>query len=83
MSEEDKLLAFISELQEWAQTELWRQGVRGLPTAMATTNCLEDYKMGDPIDTMQKMKSDGGKKSKSNGKRRGMVAAPKGGENVK
>ncbi|RVW90844.1 Retrovirus-related Pol polyprotein from transposon 17.6 [Vitis vinifera] len=53
MSEEGKLFNFMSGLQGWAQTELRRQGVRDLPVAMATINCLVDYKMGGDISTMQ------------------------------
>ena len=51
MSEEDKLFNFMSGLQGWAQTELRRQGVRDLPTAMAAVDCLVDYKMGGAIST--------------------------------
>ena len=67
MSNEDKLFNFISGLQGWAQTKLRRQGVRDLPTAMATTNCLVDLKMVDAINNMQKSKPNGGKKSKADG----------------
>ena len=65
MSEEDKLFNFISRLQGWTQIELRRQGVQYLPAAMAVADCLVDYKMVGPIDTMQKSKLDGGKKSKA------------------
>ena len=68
MSEEDKLFNFMSGLQGWAQTELRRQGVRDLPAAMATVNCLVDYKMGGAISTTQRPRSDGGKKAKAEGK---------------
>ena len=44
MSEVDKLFNFMSGLQGWAQTELRRQGVQDLPSAMAAANCLVDYK---------------------------------------
>ena len=39
MSNDDKLFNFMSGLQGWAQTELRRQGVRDLPTAMAAAYC--------------------------------------------
>ncbi|KAL6312753.1 hypothetical protein AAG906_020640 [Vitis piasezkii] len=64
MSKNDKFFNFMFGLQGWAQTELRRQGVHDLPTAMAVANCLMDYKMGDTISTMQKPKSKGGKKAK-------------------
>ena len=68
MSNEDKLFNFISGLQGWAQTELRRQGVHDLPTAMATADCLVDYKIGSAINTTGKSKIDGGKKGKEEGK---------------
>ena len=68
MSDEDKLLNFISGLQGWAQTELRRQVVRDLPTAMAAADCLVDYKMGSAINTTGKSKTDAGKKGKAEGK---------------
>ena len=61
MSEEDKFFNFISCFHGWTQIELPRQEVLDLPIAMAAANCLMDYKMGD---TIQKTKSNGGKKSK-------------------
>ncbi|KAL0287591.1 UNVERIFIED_CONTAM: hypothetical protein Scaly_2759600 [Sesamum calycinum] len=36
MSEEDKLFNFMESLKPWAQTELRRQGVKDLPSAIAT-----------------------------------------------
>ena len=68
MLEEDKLFNFMSELQGWAQTKLKRQWVRDLPAAMAAADCLVDYKMGGAISTMQRPKSEGGKKAKAEGK---------------
>ena len=68
MSEEDKLFNFMSGLQGWAQTELRRQGIRDLPTAMAAADCLVDYKMGGAISTTQRPSSEGGKKAKIEGK---------------
>ena len=64
MSKEDKFFNFMFGLQRWAQTELRRQGVHDLPAAMAIADCLMDYKMGGTISTMQKPKSEGGKKAK-------------------
>ncbi|RVW40884.1 RNA-directed DNA polymerase-like [Vitis vinifera] len=44
------------------------QEVRDLPTAMAATDCLVDYKMGGTISTMQKPKSEGDRKTKTEDK---------------
>ena len=44
-----------------------RQGVQDLISAMAAVDCMVDYKMVDTIDTMQKSKLNGGKKSKADG----------------
>ncbi|TXG51266.1 hypothetical protein EZV62_023790 [Acer yangbiense] len=42
MSEEDKLFNFMSGLQIWAQTELKRQGVKDIPSAMLLLKaCVE------------------------------------------
>ena len=49
---------------------------------MAAADCLVDYKMVGAIDTMQKTKPDGGKKSKADGQRNDMVVVLKSGENV-
>ena len=68
MSKEDKLFNFMSGLPGWAQTELRRQEVRDLPVAMAATDCLVDYKMGGAISTMQKPKSEGDRKTKTEDK---------------
>ena len=67
MSDDAKLFNFMFGLQGWAQTELRRQGVRDLPTAMATADYLVDYKLGNTVPT-QKAKSDGNKKAKFEGK---------------
>ncbi|KAL0368640.1 UNVERIFIED_CONTAM: hypothetical protein Scaly_1082900 [Sesamum calycinum] len=45
MSEEDKLFNFMAGLKPWAQTELRRQGVKDLPTAIAAADRLGDYKV--------------------------------------
>ena len=68
MLEEDKFFNFMSGLQGWAQTKLHRQGVCDLPTAMIEADSLVDYKMGGAISTMQKPKSEGGRKAKVEGK---------------
>ena len=48
--------------------KLKRQGLHDLPDAMPTVDCLVDYKMGSTINTTSKSKTDGGKKSKAEGK---------------
>ena len=57
MSEVDKLFNFMSRLQGWAQTELRRQGVQDLPSTMAATDCLFDYKMTSSPTPTQKGKN--------------------------
>ena len=42
MSEEDKLFAFVSGLKPWAQTELRRQRIEDLSTAIAAAEALVD-----------------------------------------
>lgn len=49
MSKEDQLFNFLSGLEPWAQTELQRQGVKDLPTAIARAEALVDYR-DDPAD---------------------------------
>ena len=49
MSEVDKLFNFMSRLQGWAQTELRRQGVQDLPSAMAAADCLSGYRLTSPL----------------------------------
>ncbi|RWR91972.1 hypothetical protein CKAN_02116000 [Cinnamomum micranthum f. kanehirae] len=44
MLEDDKLFNFMSGLQGWAQAELWRQGVKDLPSAIAAAEALVDFK---------------------------------------
>ena len=68
MSEKDKLFNFMSRLQGWAQMELRRQRIRDLSTVMAAADCLVNYKMDGTISTMQRPKSEGGKKAKAEGK---------------
>lgn len=45
MSEEDKLFNFMSGLQNWAQLELRRLGVKDLQSAMAAADGLADFKL--------------------------------------
>ncbi|KAK9157813.1 hypothetical protein Scep_004387 [Stephania cephalantha] len=45
MSEEDKLFNFTAGLQGWAQSELRRQGVKDLQSAIAVADSLVDYKI--------------------------------------
>ncbi|CAH9116738.1 unnamed protein product [Cuscuta epithymum] len=47
MTEEDRLFNFVSGLQPWAQTELRRQAVKDLPSAMAAAEGLMDYSLSD------------------------------------
>lgn len=58
MSESDKLFNFLSGLQGWAQTELHRQGVKDLPTAIAAADRLVDLR---PSSSSVAEKSDGKK----------------------
>ena len=68
MSEEDKLLNFMSSLQPWAQMKLKSQAVHDLPTAMFAGDALVDYKFskpsGDEDKCKEKQKKDGKKKDK-------------------
>ena len=68
MSEEDKLFNFVSGLQAWAQTELRRQGVKDLPSAMEAANFLVDYKLLGTTIAGSKPKMDGSRKQKVTGK---------------
>ena len=56
MSEVDKLFNFMSKLQGWAQTELRRQGVQDLPSAMAAADCVSDYRVTSSLTHTQKGK---------------------------
>lgn len=67
MSEEDKLFNFMSGLQQWAQTELRRQGVKDLPTAIAAADSLVDYKYSGP-NAADGKKKQMGKKEKGGSK---------------
>ena len=53
----DKLFNFMSGLQGWAQTELRRQGVQDLPSAMAAADCLVNYKMTSSSPKRRKARS--------------------------
>ncbi|KAL2498924.1 Retrotrans gag domain-containing protein [Abeliophyllum distichum] len=43
MSEKDKLFTFMEGLKPWARTELQRQKVADVSTAMGAAECLMDY----------------------------------------
>ncbi|KAK4384460.1 hypothetical protein Sango_3058800 [Sesamum angolense] len=60
MSEEDKLLNFLSGLQTWAQTELRRQGVKDLPSVIIVVDRLVDFRVANRSD-LEKKKKDSGK----------------------
>ena len=63
MSEYDKLFNFMSGLQGWAQTELRRQGVQDLSSAMAAAGLL-DYKVNpSPTPTQKGERSETGVES--------------------
>ncbi|KAL0364745.1 UNVERIFIED_CONTAM: hypothetical protein Sangu_0572100 [Sesamum angustifolium] len=49
MSEEDKLFNFLSGLQTWAQTELRRQGVKDLPSAISAADRLVDFRVTNTL----------------------------------
>ena len=88
MSEEDKLFNFVSGLQAWAQTELRRQGVKDLPSAMVAVDCLVDYKLLGTTVAGQKPKIDGSRKKvtgkpsleQAKGKKEGNAANLRAGE---
>ncbi|KAK4391962.1 Transposon Ty3-G Gag-Pol polyprotein [Sesamum angolense] len=65
MSEEDKLFNFLSGLQTWAQTELRRQGVKDLPSAIAAADRLVDFRVTNNSDQEKKNKDSGKEKGKS------------------
>ena len=46
MSEKDKMFYFLKGLKPWARTELQRQRVQDVATAMAAAECLNDYSDG-------------------------------------
>ncbi|KAL0339190.1 UNVERIFIED_CONTAM: hypothetical protein Sangu_1441100 [Sesamum angustifolium] len=62
MSEEDKLFNFMAGLKPWAQTELSRQGVKDLPTAIVAADRLGDYKV--PNEPEQRSDDSGDDKAK-------------------
>ena len=49
---------------------------------MVVVDCLVDYKIVGAVDTMQKSKSDGGKKYKADGQMNDMIVVPKNMENM-
>ncbi|KAL0287722.1 UNVERIFIED_CONTAM: hypothetical protein Sangu_2680600 [Sesamum angustifolium] len=62
MSEEDRLFNFIACSRPWAQTELRRQGIKDLPTAIAVADRLGDYKV--PNEPEQRSDDSGDGKAK-------------------
>ena len=67
MSEEDKMFNFLSGLQNWAQLELRRQGVKDLPSAIAAADGLVDFKFAKSspdAESSSKAKEKGKKKVK-------------------
>ncbi|KAL0336608.1 UNVERIFIED_CONTAM: hypothetical protein Sradi_4872700 [Sesamum radiatum] len=67
MPEEDKLFNFLLGLQTWAQTELRRQGVKDLSSAIATADRLVDFRVAHSSD-LEKKKKDSGKEKEKSGK---------------
>ena len=43
MFEKDKMFYFLEGLKSWVRTELQRQRVQDVATAMAAVECLNDY----------------------------------------
>ncbi|XP_012838926.1 PREDICTED: uncharacterized protein LOC105959382 [Erythranthe guttata] len=69
MSDKDKLFNFMAGLQPWAQTELRRQGVNELPSAISAADRLVDYKvMGADDSDKEGSKKDKSKEKKFGGK---------------
>ncbi|KAL2898903.1 Transposon Ty3-I Gag-Pol polyprotein [Bienertia sinuspersici] len=65
MSEQDKLYAFIAGLKPWAQTELRRQKVEDLTSAIAAAEALVDWKpRNESTDKGKEKANDKGKKRK-------------------
>ena len=60
MSDEDHLYHFMKGLQNWAQAELWHQGVKTLTKSVAAADKLLDFR-GDKEDEVNGNK-DGNKK---------------------
>ncbi|KAK4394405.1 hypothetical protein Sango_1911300 [Sesamum angolense] len=71
--EEDKLFNFLSGLQTWVQTELRRQGVKDLPSAIAAADRLVDFRVTNNSDP-EKKKNDSGKEKGKFGKLNALVA---------
>ncbi|KAL0307083.1 UNVERIFIED_CONTAM: hypothetical protein Sradi_6125600 [Sesamum radiatum] len=65
MSKEDKLFNFLSGLQTWAQTELRRQGVKDLSSAIVAADQLVDFRVTSTSDQEKKKKDSGKEKGKS------------------
>ena len=67
MSEEDKLFNFMAGLQNWAQSELRRLGVKDMSSSITATDGLLDYKLGNPSTSEFKENKSEGKNWKDNG----------------
>ncbi|KAL0369789.1 UNVERIFIED_CONTAM: hypothetical protein Sangu_0297000 [Sesamum angustifolium] len=65
MSEDDKLFNFLSGSQTWAQTELRRQGVKDLSSAIVAADQLVDFWVTSNSDPEKKKKDSGKEKGKS------------------
>lgn len=64
MSEEDKLFNFMSGLQNWAQLELRRLGVKDLPSAIAAADGLTDFKLTSKSNSSESSSSKSKDKNK-------------------
>ncbi|GFY81562.1 hypothetical protein Acr_01g0013710 [Actinidia rufa] len=61
MSEEDKIFNFMAGLQNWAQLELRRLGVKNMSSAIAVADGLLDYNLGNPSTSEFTENKSGGK----------------------
>ncbi|KAH7845877.1 hypothetical protein Vadar_006951 [Vaccinium darrowii] len=64
MSEEDKLFNFMSGLQNWAQLELRRLGVKDLSSAIAAADGLADFKLTNKSNSSESSNSKSKDKNK-------------------
>lgn len=64
MSEEDKLFNFMSGLQNWAQLELRRMGVKDLPSAIAAADGLANFKLTNKSNSSESSSSNSKDKNK-------------------
>lgn len=68
MSEVDRLFNFMSGLQPWAQTELRRQGVKDLSSAMAAAEGLMDFGRPNGASNKKGTETRFGKPQEKNGR---------------